>query len=50
MVNPDLGRLLDLNQILALGGVLELHVANDDVVGPLDAETTTSETYQTLSA
>lgn len=50
VVHPDLGRLLDLNQVLALGRVLELHVANNDVAGTLDAEATTSETCRKLLA
>lgn len=40
MVNPNLGRCLDVDKIRAYRGPVELQVPDDDVVGLLDPEPT----------
>lgn len=43
MVDPDVGGGLDVDEIHPFGRVLHGEVADDDIVGLLDAETTVSE-------
>ena len=44
MVDPDVGRALNVDEIHALGGVVHGEVADDDVGNVLHAEATVSET------
>lgn len=45
VVDPDVGGALNVNQILALGRVAHLEIAEDDVGHVLHAETATDETW-----
>ncbi|KAK5634864.1 hypothetical protein RRF57_010577 [Xylaria bambusicola] len=40
VVNPDLGGILNLNEVFALGRVMEVKVLENDIRCPLDSETT----------
>lgn len=44
VINPDFGGVLDLDEILALGWVVHLEIAEDDVGLFFDAKATSSET------
>jgi hypothetical protein len=44
VVNPDLGSEVESNQIGALGGVVQLQVAYNDIANFLDAEATIGQT------
>lgn len=44
VVDPDPGRLIDIDEVLALGGAEELDVADDDVVSLADLESTVGDT------
>lgn len=44
MVDPDVARVLDFNEILTLGGVVEIQVPENNVRDLLDAETTACQT------
>lgn len=46
VVDPDIGGALNVDEVLALRGVVHLEVADDDVLDCLEAEATTSETYE----
>lgn len=46
VVDPDVGRVLELDQVLGLGGVVEVEVAQDDVGLLLDAETSVGQAWQ----
>lgn len=44
VINPDLGGLVDINQVLALRCAVELEIADNDVVGLADLESTIRQT------
>lgn len=45
VVDPDIGRVLQLDQVLRFRRVMEIQVSKDDIRLFLDTETTVGETY-----
>lgn len=45
VVDPDVGRGVNVNQIAALDGLVEVEVADNDVGSLLDADAAVGETY-----
>ena len=48
VINPDIGRVLKLYQVLLAWGVVQIQIPQDHVVRPLDPDTSIGQTYKTL--